>query len=144
MANSYDAEAAPAAPADDSAPEQGRQPQQAVNYRMGNPQRSCGLCGNFTGSAGEGAYQCQTVDGEISPYGYCDIYTRQDNPFLAGTQEGFDQAGEPETPTEEAAPEEEPDVQGVQPTTPDERAVAAATAAGPPGGRLRIGNRSYG
>src|SRR5262245_25304799 len=81
--------------------EQGKQPQQTVNYRMGNPQRSCGLCGNFTGSAGQGAYQCQTVDGDISPYGYCNIYERQDNPFIAGTQEGFTEA-----PANDTAPTE--------------------------------------
>jgi len=116
MANTYDAQMEQAeGPADTPAEEgseqgQGKQPQQAVNYRMGNPQRSCGLCGNFTGSAGDGAYQCSTVDGDISPYGYCDIYQRQDNPFIAGTQEGFDA----ESPAENAAPTEEPEQPAVQ------------------------------
>jgi hypothetical protein len=112
MANT---EFTPAAPEGEDA--ESKQPQAAVAYRMGNPMRSCGLCGHFTGSAGEGAYQCETVDGEISPYGYCDIYERQDNPFLPGTQASFTDT---EGPEENAAPEEEPE---------------------PP--RLQIGNRSY-
>jgi len=124
MSNAYDSQMeqaeGPAAPGEEQSEQgQGKQPQEAVNYRMGNPQRSCGLCGNFTGSSGDGAFQCATVDGDISPYGYCDIYQRQDNPFIAGTQEGFDA----ESPPEEAAPTEEPD------------------AAPQPG--VQIGNRRY-
>lgn len=29
------------------------------------------------------------VEGEISPYGFCDTYVRQDNPFRVGEKEGF-------------------------------------------------------
>jgi hypothetical protein len=99
---------------------QGKISQQQANYRMGNPQRSCGLCQNFTGSAGSDPYQCTKVAGDISPYGFSDWYARQDNPFLPGVQASFDEGSEPETPAEDAAPTEEPE---------------------PP--RLQIGNRSY-
>jgi hypothetical protein len=129
MANTYDAQMEQAeGPADTPDEEQseqgqGKQPQQAVNYRMGNPQRSCGLCGNFTGSSGDNAFQCATVDGDISAYGYCDIYQRQDNPFLAGTQEGFDAGAEGEAASETPAPTDQPDA--------------------PAQGGLQIGNRRY-
>ena len=63
--------------------------QAQANYREGNPQRSCGLCQHFTGSAGSGRYQCTKVMGRISPYGYSDSYTRQDNPFRVGEQSTF-------------------------------------------------------
>jgi hypothetical protein len=46
---------------------EGKQPQQAVNYRVGTP-----------GKAPDG---CEAVDGTISPFGYCDIYLQQPNPF---------------------------------------------------------------
>ena len=62
-----------------------KQTQQAANYREGNPQRSCGLCGHFD-SKGK---SCDVVDGEISPFGYSDLYLRQDNPFREGEKEGF-------------------------------------------------------
>jgi hypothetical protein len=116
MANTYDAEAATAAPEGEGA-SQGKVSQQEANYRMGNPQRSCGLCQYFTGSDGPGAYACTKVDGEISPFGFSDLYGRQDNPFIPGVQEGFDT----EDTTEGAAPDEESD-------------------AGP---ALQIGNRRY-
>ena len=116
MANTYDAEAAAAAPEGEGA-SAGKVSQQEANYRMGNPMRNCGLCQYFTGSAGSDPYQCTRVDGEISPYGFSDQYGRQDNPFIAGTQEGFDA----ENAAEEAAPDEESD-------------------AGP---ALQIGNRRY-
>jgi hypothetical protein len=124
MSNSYDAgpsasaQDAPAAP-DETAAGTSKISQEQANYRMGNPQRSCGLCANFTGSAGEGAYQCTKVEGEISPYGFSDWYARQDNPFIAGVQSTFDEGSE------------EPETEG--PEQPE--------AASEP--RLQIGNRSY-
>jgi len=63
--------------------------QEDANYREGNPQRSCGLCANFTGSVGKSAHQCNMVEGDISPFGFCDTYERQDNPFRAGQQATF-------------------------------------------------------
>ena len=62
-----------------------KQTQQAANYREGNPQRSCGLCGHFD-SKGK---SCDVVEGEISPFGFSDSYMRQDNPFREGEKEGF-------------------------------------------------------
>jgi len=62
-----------------------KQSQQEANYREGNPQRSCGLCGHFD-SKGK---SCDVVDGEISPFGFSDSYLRQDNPFREGEKEGF-------------------------------------------------------
>src|SRR5262245_52808406 len=123
MANTYDAEAP--APADTPAAEatQGKASKAGVMYRMGNPLVNCGLCGYFQSKE----HNCDTVDeagepipGEISAYGFCNSYLKQDNPFLAGTQSGFTEQDEPETPEENAAPEEEPE-----------------------GPRLQIGNRSY-
>lgn len=118
MANTYDAEMeqaeGPADPSTGSGPDEeqteteGKISQQQANYRMGNPQRSCGLCQNFTGSAGSNPYQCTKVAGDISPYGFSDWYARQDNPFLPGTQASFDEGSETETPTEEP---EQPSVQ---------------------------------
>jgi hypothetical protein len=106
MANTYDsqmeqAEGPAATPDEEQTESQGKVSQQQANYRMGNPQRSCGLCQNFTGSAGSDPYQCTKVAGDISPYGYSDEYTRQDNPFIAGFQEGFDAGAESETPSEQ-------------------------------------------
>jgi hypothetical protein len=121
MSNSYDAEAAPAAPEGDAAPA-AKVSQEAVNYRMGNPQRSCGLCANFGGSWGESAYSCRVVEGEISPYGFSDSYSRQDNPFIAGVQSTFDEGSEEPSPPDQ--------VRGEGPEQPDEP-------------RLQIGNRSY-
>ena len=62
-----------------------KQSQQEANYREGNPQRSCGLCGHFD-SKGK---SCDVVEGEISPFGFSDSYLRQDNPFREGEKEGF-------------------------------------------------------
>ncbi len=59
--------------------------QQEANYREGNPQRSCGLCGNFDSKG----HACSEVEGDISPFGFCDTYVRQDNPFRVGEKEGF-------------------------------------------------------
>ena len=62
-----------------------KQTQQAANYREGNPQRSCGLCGHFDSKG----HSCDVVDGDISPFGFSDLYLRQDNPFREGEKEGF-------------------------------------------------------
>ena len=59
--------------------------QQEANYREGNPQRSCGLCGNFDSKG----HACDVVEGDISPFGFSDTYLRQDNPFRTGEKEGF-------------------------------------------------------
>jgi hypothetical protein len=103
--------------------------QQEAGYRMGSMQRSCGLCANFTGSAGSDPFQCIKVEGTISPYGYSDTYTRQDNPFLAGEQEGF-------TPSEPAATAAAPtDAQVPAGPLPEEEE--------PPPGLLQIGSKTY-
>jgi hypothetical protein len=125
MANSYDAEAAPpTAPDAAEAPAEGegKASKADVAYRMGNPQRSCGLCGYFQSKQ----HKCDVVDeagdpipGDISPFGFCNTYLQQDNPFLPGVQATFDEGSE--TKTGNAAASEEPE----QP-------------------RLQIGNRSYG
>ena len=64
--------------------EGGKQSQQEANYREGNPQRSCGLCGHFDSKG----HSCD-VEGDISPFGFSDRYLRQDNPFRTGEKEGF-------------------------------------------------------
>src|SRR5262245_8363738 len=120
----YDAEAA--GPLEDEGPPQpGKTSKAEVNYVMGNQQRSCGLCGYFQSKE----HKCDVVDeagepipGDISPFGFCNTYQRQDNPFIAGTQSTFDEGSETESPEEDTTPEEEPE----QPRLP-----------------LRIGNRSY-
>ena len=72
-------------PVAEEAGEAAKQTQQEANYREGNPQRSCGLCGHFD-SKGK---SCDVVEGEISPFGYSDRYLRQDNPFREGEKEAF-------------------------------------------------------
>ena len=62
-----------------------KQSQAEANYREGNPQRSCGLCGHFDRKG----HSCDVVEGEISPFGFSDSYLRQDNPFREGEKEGF-------------------------------------------------------
>jgi hypothetical protein len=128
MANSYDSQIEQAEgntpPGEEQSESQGSKvDQQAANYRMGNRQRSCGLCQNFTGSAGSDPYQCTKVAGDISPYGFSDYYARQDNPFISGFQEGFDAGSEGETPSE-------------QPTASDVQDA-------PMQPRVQIGSRSY-
>jgi hypothetical protein len=59
--------------------------QEEANYREGNPQRSCGLCGHFDSKG----HSCDVVEGEISPFGFSDSYLRQDNPFREGEKEAF-------------------------------------------------------
>src|SRR5262245_14357533 len=123
MTNTYDAEAAPPTAPDEEAAPAGKADKAAVNYRMGNPMVNCGLCGYFQSKE----HKCDVVDeagdpipGEISAYGFCDTYQKQDNPFLPGQQSSFEQEEE-ETPAEDAAPAEE------QPEQP----------------RVQIGNRTY-
>jgi len=65
---------------------EGKQPQQAVNYRVGTPLKNCGLCEHFEGVPGKAPDGCEAVDGTISPFGYCDIYLQQPNPFGDGHQ----------------------------------------------------------
>jgi hypothetical protein len=59
--------------------------QQEANYREGNPQRSCGLCGHFDSKG----HSCDVVEGDISPFGFSNRYLRQDNPFRTGEKEAF-------------------------------------------------------
>jgi len=68
-------------PGEMSEPGEGKQPQQAVNYRAGTPLKNCGLCEHFEGVPGKAPDGCEAVDGTISPFGYCDIYVKQANPF---------------------------------------------------------------
>ena len=96
--------------------EPAKQTQEAANYREGNPQRSCGLCGHFD-SKGK---SCDVVEGDISPFGYSDLYLRQDNPFREGEKDSF-KGG---TKVAVIAP--------------------AAAMAAPPPGLMQIGRQSYG
>ena len=68
-------------PGEMSEPGEGKQPQDAVNYRAGTPLKNCGLCEHFEGVLGKAPDGCEAVDGTISPFGYCDIYVKQQNPF---------------------------------------------------------------
>ena len=65
--------------------ETAKQSQAEANYREGNPQRSCGLCGHFDSKG----HSCDVVEGDISPFGFSDLYLRQDNPFREGEKEAF-------------------------------------------------------
>src|SRR6476646_1175881 len=78
------ADTAPETPQEDAG-EGAKQTQEQANYREGNPQRSCGLCGHFDSKG----HSCDVVEGDISPYGFSDLYLRQDNPFRTGEKEGF-------------------------------------------------------
>jgi len=71
------------APPDDAAIP-AKQSQQEANYRAGNPLKNCGLCEHFEGVPGKAPDGCEAVDGTISPFGYCDIYVKQPNPFGDG------------------------------------------------------------
>jgi len=99
-------------PPQEEAAEPAKQSQQEANYREGNPQRSCGLCGHFDSKG----HSCDVVEGDISPFGYSDLYLRQDNPFREGEKEGF-KGGT--------------------------KVAAIAPAVGPPG-LMAIGRQSYG
>ena len=74
----------------------GKQPQQAVNYRVGTPLKNCGLCEHFEGVPGKAPDGCEAVDGTISPFGYCDIYLQQPNPF--GDQHKYTMEGDQISP----------------------------------------------
>jgi hypothetical protein len=75
---------APETPQEDAG-EGAKQSQEQANYREGNPQRSCGLCGHFDSKG----HSCDVVEGDISPFGFSDLYLRQDNPFRTGEKEAF-------------------------------------------------------
>lgn len=102
-----------------------KEPQQAVNYRAGTPIKNCGLCGHFTGSTGAQANGCETVDGTISAFGYCDIYAKQPNPF--GDQHQYSMNGGQIAPAPAATSGAE---------TPSSRLMS-------PPGLLSIGNKRY-
>src|SRR6476646_3027264 len=76
-------------PDEPEAPAEGAEPakmsQQEANYREGNPQRSCGLCGHFDSKG----HSCDVVEGDISPFGFSNLYLRQDNPFRTGEKDSF-------------------------------------------------------
>lgn len=116
--------AEPIEPADDENQGQPQKASQAqANYREGNPQRSCGLCANFDSKD----HGCDVVEGSISPFGFCDYYARQDNPFRQGQQANFTGVRIAAVPTPA----------GPQP-------VAATVTRGTlPTGRLRIGGKTY-
>lgn len=90
---------APETPLEDVG-EAGKQPQEAVSYRVGTPLKNCGLCEHFIGVPGKAPDGCEVVDGTISPFGYCDIYLQQPNPF--GDQHQYKMSGDAVTPA--AAP----------------------------------------
>jgi hypothetical protein len=124
MADEYEtppeeaADTEPESPAEDApegAGEQAKISQEEANYREGNPQRSCGLCGHFDSKG----HSCDVVEGTISPYGFSKLYMRQDNPFREGEKEGF-KGG-----TKIAV-------------------VAPVAPASPPAGLLTIGRKTYG
>jgi hypothetical protein len=100
-------------PGEMSEPGEGKQPQEAVHYRAGTPLKNCGLCEHFEGVPGKAPDGCEAVDGTISPFGYCDIYVKQPNPF--GDQHKYQLSG-------------------------DQIMPAAAAAAAP---SVRIGNKTY-
>ena len=88
MANTYDAEAAEPAPdtetpAEDSAEAApAKSTKDECNYRAGTPIKNCGLCGHYFGNAGPAEHTCEVVEGnDISQFGYCDFYEREDNPY---------------------------------------------------------------
>jgi hypothetical protein len=108
------ADEAPVDPTPDDPP--GKISQQEANYREGNPQRSCGLCGHFDSKG----HSCDVVEGDISQFGYSDLYLRQDNPFREGEKDSF-KGG---TKVAMIAP--------------------MAAMAAPPAGLLQIGRKTYG
>jgi hypothetical protein len=87
-----------------------KQTQEQANYREGNPQRSCGLCGHFDSKG----HSCDVVEGDISPFGFSNLYLRQDNPFRTGEREAF------------------------------KGGTKVNVAAAPPPAPLRIGRKTYG
>ena len=103
-------------PGETSEPGEGKQSQREANYREGNPQRSCGLCGHFDSKG----HSCDVVEGDISPFGFSDSYLRQDNPFREGEKEAFKGGSKVAV------------------------VVPAVDMAGPPPGLMQIGRQSYG
>ena len=92
MTDTYTMDEEEMAPTDATEPGEASEPgegakasQQEANYREGNPQRSCGLCGHFDSKG----HSCDVVEGDISPFGFSDRYLRQDNPFRTGEKEAF-------------------------------------------------------
>lgn len=89
MANTYDAEAV--TPADEEAlpeaegsagDEGAKVTKDECNYRAGTPIKNCGLCGHYFGNAGPEEHTCEVVEGnDISQFGICDYYVREENPF---------------------------------------------------------------
>jgi hypothetical protein len=98
-----------------NSPNSPKQTQEAANYREGNPQRSCGLCGHFDSKG----HSCDVVEGDISPFGFSDLYLRQDNPFREGEKDSF-KGG-----------------------TKVEVVVPAESLAAPPPGLMQIGRQTY-
>jgi hypothetical protein len=73
----YDEDNVPTgAPAPDGG--QQKQSQAAVHYRKGSPVKACGLCTMFEGAA-HGT--CTDVDGQITPFGVCDIFKIKREPW---------------------------------------------------------------
>ena len=99
-----------------------KQSQQEANYREGNPQRSCGLCGYFDSKG----HSCDVVEGDISPFGFSDSYLRQDNPFREGETEGFKGGTK------------------VAVNTPVTAMAGPLGSIVPPSGLLTIGRKTYG
>jgi len=53
-----------------------------VNYRRGYPMRQCSVCTMYTHKPNEGTYgSCTDVSGPITPYGLCDIWHCEQNPY---------------------------------------------------------------
>ena len=56
--------------------------QDQVNYRRGYPMRQCSVCTMYTHGASEGPFGgCTSVNGPITPYGLCDIWHCEQNPY---------------------------------------------------------------
>jgi hypothetical protein len=58
-----------------------KETQAEANYRGGNPTSHCGVCVYY-----QGHHRCSKVSGDISPYGLCDIFEADKNPFGAALQ----------------------------------------------------------
>jgi hypothetical protein len=133
MANTYDTEAAAPAeqepdPNDAAEPDEGEPGEGAkvtkdeCHYRRGSPIKNCGLCGHYFGNTGPQEHTCEVVEGnEISQFGYCDYYVREENPF--GQQLG---------------PREVGIVDDMMQSGPDQSAHAQQSAP-----TATIGNRTY-